>query len=324
MAATRALELGFEVLACASTGNLANSVARARRAARPRVLRVHPRQPRSGQAARLGRCSARRSSPIARQLRRREPAVHAGRATGTAGASSTSTCVSYYAEGAKTFGFEIAEQLGWRFPKHRRLAGGRRHAPAAHPARVPRTAARSASSMASCRGFTRRRRLVARRSCARSKRGSIILNRSSRTRSRSRLRSAIRRTAIRCCRRQSDRRPGTARAATTRSSKAIQLLARDRRHLHRAGRRRRRRAAIEPLVERGAIPRDESIVVCVHRERLQDDGGGCRTPGGTTVHLFAPSFQRLRVVAGVAPGDCIRLVVDEAGSAGESLSLKGL
>ena len=25
---------------------------------------------------------------------------------------------SYYAEGAKTYGFEIAEQLGWRFPQH--------------------------------------------------------------------------------------------------------------------------------------------------------------------------------------------------------------
>ena len=25
---------------------------------------------------------------------------------------------SYYAEGAKTMGFEIAEQLGWRFPDH--------------------------------------------------------------------------------------------------------------------------------------------------------------------------------------------------------------
>src|SRR2546430_11282991 len=26
--------------------------------------------------------------------------------------------ISYYAEGAKTMGFEIAEQLGWRFPDH--------------------------------------------------------------------------------------------------------------------------------------------------------------------------------------------------------------
>src|SRR5262249_59506945 len=25
---------------------------------------------------------------------------------------------SYYAEGAKTYGFEIAEQLGWRYPRH--------------------------------------------------------------------------------------------------------------------------------------------------------------------------------------------------------------
>ena len=25
---------------------------------------------------------------------------------------------SYYAEGAKTLGFEVVEQLGWRFPDH--------------------------------------------------------------------------------------------------------------------------------------------------------------------------------------------------------------
>ena len=38
----------------------------------------------------------------------------------------------YYAEGAKTMGFEIVEQLGWRYPAARRLAGRRRHAAAAH------------------------------------------------------------------------------------------------------------------------------------------------------------------------------------------------
>ena len=35
---------------------------------------------------------------------------------------------AYYAEGAKTYGFEIAEQLGWTLPAARRLAGRRRHA----------------------------------------------------------------------------------------------------------------------------------------------------------------------------------------------------
>ena len=47
---------------------------------------------------------------------------------------------SYYAEGAKTMGFEIAEQLGWRFPGSHRVAGGGRHAAAAHlqgAARIP-------------------------------------------------------------------------------------------------------------------------------------------------------------------------------------------
>ena len=61
-----------------------------------------------------------------RQLRRREPAVHAGGRPTTAGDSRTSTCARY-AEGAKTYGFEIAEQLGWRFPRTRGVAGGRRH-----------------------------------------------------------------------------------------------------------------------------------------------------------------------------------------------------
>ncbi len=47
---------------------------------------------------------------------------------------------SYYAEGAKTMGFEIVEQLGWRYPRSPRVAGGRRHAAAAHRARPARTA----------------------------------------------------------------------------------------------------------------------------------------------------------------------------------------
>ena len=103
---------------------------------------------------------------------------------------------SYYAEGAKTMGFEIAEQLGWRYPKHlvSPVAGG---------TLLPRickacaSCAKSVWSTASCRECTRRRRPDARRWCGRSKPDSTIPNRSGPTPSRNRSPSAIPRTAIR-------------------------------------------------------------------------------------------------------------------------------
>ena len=116
VAATRAVELGFSVFACASTGNLANSVA--------------------AHAARLGlECSVFIPDNL-----------EAGKVTGAAVYKPRIIAVrgnyddvnrlctqiadrynwgfaninlrAYYAEGAKTYGFEIAEQLGWRFPRH--------------------------------------------------------------------------------------------------------------------------------------------------------------------------------------------------------------
>jgi threonine synthase len=116
VAATRARELGLEVLACASTGNLANSV--------------------SAHAARLGmECCVFIPDNL-----------EAGKVLGSAIFGPTILAIagnyddvnrlctqvadrfrwgfvninlrSYYAEGAKTIGFEIAEQLGWRFPDH--------------------------------------------------------------------------------------------------------------------------------------------------------------------------------------------------------------
>jgi len=116
VAATRALELGFKVLACASTGNLANSVA--------------------AHAARLGvECSVFIPDNL-----------EAGKLLGSAVFNPTILAIagnyddvnrlctqvadrygwgfvninlrSYYAEGAKTYGFEIVEQLGWRYPRH--------------------------------------------------------------------------------------------------------------------------------------------------------------------------------------------------------------
>jgi threonine synthase len=116
VAATRAKELGFDVLACASTGNLANSVA--------------------AHAARLGMdCCVFIPDTL-----------EAGKVLGSAIFGPSILAIngnyddvnrlctqvadrygwgfvninlrSYYAEGAKTLGFEVVEQLGWRYPQH--------------------------------------------------------------------------------------------------------------------------------------------------------------------------------------------------------------
>ena len=78
VAATRAVELGFKVLACASTGNLANSVAA--HAARLGIdcCVFIPDNLEAGQAARARRSSDPHDPRHRRQLRRCEPAVHAG------------------------------------------------------------------------------------------------------------------------------------------------------------------------------------------------------------------------------------------------------
>ena len=78
VAVAKAQELGFETVACASTGNLANAVAAHAAAAGPRLLRLRPRQPRGAEAARDRRL---RDQPgrRPRQLRRRQPALHPAR-----------------------------------------------------------------------------------------------------------------------------------------------------------------------------------------------------------------------------------------------------
>jgi threonine synthase len=116
VAATRAVELGFTVFACASTGNLANSVA--------------------AHAARLGlACSVFIPDNLepgkvtgAAVYKPRIIAVHGNyddvnrMCTQVADrynwGFANINLRAYYAEGAKTYGFEIAEQLGWRFPRH--------------------------------------------------------------------------------------------------------------------------------------------------------------------------------------------------------------
>ncbi len=116
VAATRAKELGFTVLACASTGNLANSVA--------------------AHAARLGmECCVFIPNNL-EAGKRLGSAVFGPKIVAIDGnyddVNRLCTQVadrygwgfvninlrSYYAEGAKTMGFEIIEQLGWKYPDH--------------------------------------------------------------------------------------------------------------------------------------------------------------------------------------------------------------
>jgi threonine synthase len=117
VAITAARELGFERIACASTGNLANSVAaHAARVGMPSIVFV----PADLEPAKIV-----------------QTAVYGGTLVGIEGSYDdvNRLCSElaetdefdktgfvnvnvrpYYAEGSKTLGFEVAEQLGWRIP----------------------------------------------------------------------------------------------------------------------------------------------------------------------------------------------------------------
>ena len=116
VAATRAVELGFSVFACASTGNLAGSVAS--HAARL-GLECSVFIPDDLEAGKVAGASVYRPRIIAVRgnyddVNRLCTQVADQYGWGFANINLR----AYYAEGAKTYGFEIAEQLGWRFPRH--------------------------------------------------------------------------------------------------------------------------------------------------------------------------------------------------------------
>lgn len=116
VAISRAREMGFDVVSCASTGNLANSV-----------------------AANAAACGMESYVFIPFDLERTKilgTIVYGSRVVGIRGtydevnrlcseiagkygwAFVNINIRPYYAEGSKAFGYEIAEQLGWRFPQH--------------------------------------------------------------------------------------------------------------------------------------------------------------------------------------------------------------
>lgn len=117
VALTKARQLGFKVAACASTGNLANSVA--------------------AHAARAGMASVVLIPHDLEKAKVTMTAVYGGTVVAVEGsyddvnrlcAELTSeqpdwafvnvNVRTYYAEGSKTLAFEVAEQLGWQAPDH--------------------------------------------------------------------------------------------------------------------------------------------------------------------------------------------------------------
>src|SRR5688572_31398735 len=116
VAATRCVELGFPVFGCASTGNLAGSVAaHAARLGLPCYVFIpHDLEPNKVLGAAIYNPTVVAVEGNYDDVNRLCTQIADRYGWGFANINLR----SYYAEGAKTMGFEIAEQLGWRYPDH--------------------------------------------------------------------------------------------------------------------------------------------------------------------------------------------------------------
>ena len=116
VALTRAKELGFDTVACASTGNLANSVsALAAKAGLKRYIFI----PSDLEMGKVIGSLIYRPTLVAVDGNYDE----VNRLCAEIGGKYPWAFVNinirpYYAEGSKTYGYEILEQLGWRAPQH--------------------------------------------------------------------------------------------------------------------------------------------------------------------------------------------------------------
>ena len=117
VAVTAARELGFDRIACASTGNLGNSVAaHAARIGMPSIVFVPAdlEAPKIVQSAIYGGTlvGIEGSYDDVNRLCSQLAEEDAFESTGFVNVNIR----PYYAEGSKTLGYEVAEQLGWRIP----------------------------------------------------------------------------------------------------------------------------------------------------------------------------------------------------------------
>ncbi len=116
VALSRARELGFTTVACASTGNLANSVAANAAAA---GLRAYVFIPSDLEQGKVVNSLVYGASVVGIKGHYDEVNRLCAEIAGKYGWAFVNVNMRpYYAEGSKSMGFEIVEQLGWRIPKH--------------------------------------------------------------------------------------------------------------------------------------------------------------------------------------------------------------
>jgi threonine synthase len=118
IAMTAARELGFTRIACASTGNLANSVAaHAARIGIPSIVFI----PADLERAKVTQTAVYGGTLVAIEGSYDDVNRLCSELSETDEFESTAfvnvNVRPYYAEGSKTLGFEVAEQLGWRLPE---------------------------------------------------------------------------------------------------------------------------------------------------------------------------------------------------------------
>jgi threonine synthase len=116
VALSRAKELGIQTVACASTGNLANSVAAIAAAA---GLRSFVLIPSDLERSKILNSLVFGANVVAIEGSYDQVNRLCSEIAGNHGWGFVNVNLRpYYAEGSKTMGFEIAEQLGWRLPRH--------------------------------------------------------------------------------------------------------------------------------------------------------------------------------------------------------------
>ncbi len=116
VAMSRALEMGFKVVACASTGNLANSVAANAAAC---GMENYVFIPSDLERTKILSTLVYGSKVVSIKGTYDEVNRLCSEVAGKYGWAFVNINIRpYYAEGSKSFGYEIAEQLGWKVPDH--------------------------------------------------------------------------------------------------------------------------------------------------------------------------------------------------------------